>query len=412
MAQDYWRGGWANQTEMLPGTRAAAMDKGRYGPWNALADIIGAVWKRNAQRGAMKEAEQFVSDFDTNMAPDYEAPSRDMRIGKTADQTDLQALQEQQEPPKPLSYDEYVQKSNDSKGELMRRLVTKYGQENAKTVADMINETVSGRQAAYGDRLAADAANQYYAFANQNPLTQGNYLQHLMLANRANLLSNKLGKGDIINLQDIAKNAANKLTTINQGGYTGVYAAPTNGLPFGYGEDGKPVLMSPVANLPTTLTPAQAASIQLQREENERKQEIENKKYQLEADKWEWMKNHPRGGTSSQTSGNDGVSPQQIAALKAVIKASDDFDENNLDGAENPYKADAEQARRILAQIAGIGGSSGQGNSGGQSGGAWSDEQVGNWIDEAYKAGHTKEEIQAKLRERGYGDRFDGWLWD
>lgn len=55
MAQDYWRGGWANQTEMLPGTRAAAMDKGRYGPYNALADIIGAVIRRNEQRAYNKK---------------------------------------------------------------------------------------------------------------------------------------------------------------------------------------------------------------------------------------------------------------------------------------------------------------------------------------------------------------------
>lgn len=71
---DYWRGGWANQTEMLPGTRAAAMDKGRYGPWNALADIIGAVWKRNEARAHANAMKDFYSPVNVNTSDVVSTP--------------------------------------------------------------------------------------------------------------------------------------------------------------------------------------------------------------------------------------------------------------------------------------------------------------------------------------------------
>lgn len=74
MAQDYWRGGWANQTDMLPGTRAAAMDKGRYGPWNALADIIGAVWKRNDARAKANAMKDFYSPVNVNTSDVVSTP--------------------------------------------------------------------------------------------------------------------------------------------------------------------------------------------------------------------------------------------------------------------------------------------------------------------------------------------------
>lgn len=53
----YWTGGWADGSQNfmrgMPGTIGAQMNGGNYGPVQALADILGAYWQKQAYEGAL-----------------------------------------------------------------------------------------------------------------------------------------------------------------------------------------------------------------------------------------------------------------------------------------------------------------------------------------------------------------------
>lgn len=74
----YWTGGWAdgspNYMRSLPGTIGAQMNGGNYGPVQALADILGAYWQKQAYEGAIGYAgsPEMTRQLDAMTAPEYE----------------------------------------------------------------------------------------------------------------------------------------------------------------------------------------------------------------------------------------------------------------------------------------------------------------------------------------------------
>lgn len=80
MAQDYWRGGWANGG-MLPGTRAAMTAKqagGSYGPLNALADILGAYWQKKDMDKRAEGYGKLMEPVNVNTGEVVSTPQFDM----------------------------------------------------------------------------------------------------------------------------------------------------------------------------------------------------------------------------------------------------------------------------------------------------------------------------------------------
>lgn len=74
----YWTGGWAegspNYMLSMPGTIGAQMNGGNYGPVQALADILGAYWQKQAYEGAIGYASspEMQQGLDKMTAPEYE----------------------------------------------------------------------------------------------------------------------------------------------------------------------------------------------------------------------------------------------------------------------------------------------------------------------------------------------------
>ena len=74
----YWTGGWAdgspNFMRSMPGTIGAQMNGGNYGPVQALADILGAYWQKQAYEGALGYASspEMKQGLDKMTEPVYE----------------------------------------------------------------------------------------------------------------------------------------------------------------------------------------------------------------------------------------------------------------------------------------------------------------------------------------------------
>ncbi|RGS72003.1 hypothetical protein [Mitsuokella sp. AF21-1AC] len=74
----YWTGGWAdgspNFMRGMPGTIGAQMNGGNYGPVQALADILGAYWQKQAYEGAIGYASspEMKQGLDKMTEPVYE----------------------------------------------------------------------------------------------------------------------------------------------------------------------------------------------------------------------------------------------------------------------------------------------------------------------------------------------------
>lgn len=74
----YWTGGWADGSQNfmrgMPGTIGAQMNGGNYGPVQALADILGAYWQKQAYEGAIGYASspEMKQGLDKMTEPVYE----------------------------------------------------------------------------------------------------------------------------------------------------------------------------------------------------------------------------------------------------------------------------------------------------------------------------------------------------
>ena len=75
---NYWTGGWADGSQNfmrgMPGTIGAQMNGGNYGPVQALADILGAYWQKQAYAGAIGYASspEMKQGLDKMTEPVYE----------------------------------------------------------------------------------------------------------------------------------------------------------------------------------------------------------------------------------------------------------------------------------------------------------------------------------------------------
>lgn len=104
----YWTGGWAdgspNFMRSMPGTIGAQMNGGNYGPVQALADILGAYWQKQAYEGAIGYASspEMKQGLDKMTEPVYEkAPVPPEQYGDKAMQGAVQSMQVSGQLPNP-----------------------------------------------------------------------------------------------------------------------------------------------------------------------------------------------------------------------------------------------------------------------------------------------------------------------
>ncbi|MGN8835419.1 hypothetical protein ACTNCI_00230 [Mitsuokella jalaludinii] len=104
----YWTGGWAdgspNYMRSMPGTIGAQMNGGNYGPVQALADILGAYWQKQAYEGAIGYASspEMKQGLDKMTEPVYEkVPVPPEQYGDKAMQGAVQSMQVSGQLPNP-----------------------------------------------------------------------------------------------------------------------------------------------------------------------------------------------------------------------------------------------------------------------------------------------------------------------
>ena len=104
----YWTGGWAdgspNYMRSMPGTIGAQMNGGNYGPVQALADILGAYWQKQAYEGAIGYASspEMKQGLDKMTEPVYEkTPVPPEQYGDKAMQGAVQSMQVSGQLPNP-----------------------------------------------------------------------------------------------------------------------------------------------------------------------------------------------------------------------------------------------------------------------------------------------------------------------
>lgn len=104
----YWTGGWADGSQNfmrgMPGTIGAQMNGGNYGPVQALADILGAYWQKQAYEGAIGYASspEMKQGLDKMTEPVYEkvdVPPE--QYGDKAVQNTVQSMQVSGQLPNP-----------------------------------------------------------------------------------------------------------------------------------------------------------------------------------------------------------------------------------------------------------------------------------------------------------------------
>lgn len=244
MAQDYWRGGWAEMNS-LPGTQAARVAQAsgnNYGPLNALADILSAYWQKRERDKSIQAVEDYEANFDSQVnpqpTPQLQAPSLldALRGGKQQEMslmqpgqfgTDEWAQLNMQPKQKPLSLSQYAKNARGMKSKLMRDLYRKYPLANMQEMAQWIDEITNNKIMGYADQERGGI----YDLINRQGLTQEMLPDLFKRADEYNNIMQAVG-GPTINLQDLMKSYATKIANMDTGGRIIQQATPASGLPF------------------------------------------------------------------------------------------------------------------------------------------------------------------------------------
>ena len=254
MAQDYWRGGWANALDMshLPGSQGAAVSRGHYGPLNALADILGAYWQKDANDKANKAVDEYEASFDSNMAPAPQLPAPTVMDGLMAKQGLQEAPAPQAMPQtKPLSWQEYSTKAKAQQSKLLRELSRKYGLANMREIVQHVQDVTNDKINAYGRQRMDELSPQVF----KGGLSQMSMPEWYKTAMEYKQIADSLGMP--FDPAQFLSTQAMKIGNVDAGGQIIQQAAPANGLPIGYDGNGNAVYTQRAGVVPKSMTPYQ-----------------------------------------------------------------------------------------------------------------------------------------------------------
>jgi len=307
--------------------------------------------------------------------------------------------------PKQLSYGEYSSKLKTFKAQAMKDLVQKHGLAMAEKVSGMVDSAIQDKLSTYADQQ--DTANRqavapYLLTDLSTPRSKQQALWALQEYNNAARKMGKPGLDMTSMAQIIAANDVN-ISAKDLGGQIQYVATPKNAAAFNDGSAVKPIFA-----VDKSMTPDAAANL------NEKQYEFQNvsgnTKYQVDhadARNAATLAARPKSnaGANTQISALKGVAADHkswVIAHKQAIEMGD------VQETDDPNYGNYQKAMQILAQTAGIGAN-------GEQAGTHSDstgDKISDWINEAYNRGYNKADIQASLRQKGYGDKYDSYLWD
>ena len=353
-----------------------------------------------AQKAAQqKQYDDFAAAKAAN--PEYYVGDTYVGTDKNARQAALQQQQIKQFNDSNQAFQDRKKSFNDFKAQItpmkakaMKDLISKYGVNAAKQVEPMINSAIENRLSSMSDDI--DEQNRQWLMpylTSDNINTPQGLRQALWATTEYNNMSKRMGLpgmdtamlGKMLSAGDVA------ITSKDLGNGVQFYAVPKNGGTFDDGSYIKPIMSSPKG-----LSPDTEANL------NERHFEHVTPSGNAELSSATQLKTTQMRINAGGARDNS----QQLQAAKAIISNHSEWMKNNFGKAENedPNWNTVQQAYGIVSQAAGIGNNNQQQSNG-------SSDPVGNWISEAYKRGYTKEQIQQALRSKGYGDKYDSWLY-
>ncbi|MGL5271356.1 MAG: hypothetical protein ACRC7I_12715 [Selenomonadaceae bacterium] len=310
-------------------------------------------------------------------------------------------------PMQQLSYQEQKAKINQFATSTMKNIVSKYGYETAQKVFPMIQQAMQDKLSGASD--AIDYQNRRalmpYLFGDlSTPQAKQKALWAMQEYNNAAKRMGRDGVDTSLMAQMLAANDVS-ITSKDLGGKVQYYVAPKNGGAFSDGSYIKPIFADA-----KSVSPDTNASIDEKRYEHDNP----SANAQLQA-KTSLQVAQMRG------SGGNGGNASRITAAKGIITAFNSWvsshkqalEAGEMKESDYPNYNNYQRAMQMLSQAAGIDSADATGSAG--TGGDHSNptgDNIADWINEAYNRGYTKDQIQASLRQKGYGDSYDSYLWD
>lgn len=410
MAQDYWRGGWANTDPMArPGTFGAQIDK-NYGPLHALADMLGAYWQKRNMDKADEYAGQFMQDFDKNMAGyDEAAPSRDIAPAKTGDMDSIDAENVQPLNPEPMSFADYRDKAEGLYSKAMRDLIRKYGVQNGERVGKTLRESLDRKISDYGNREANRLYDNLFATAG-NINTPSGLQGFLQQVGRHNNAMAQMGKKEMmISPQDVkgmVDAGRVNISPVNLGNRVSFVGSPQAGR-FDNG-----AYVQEVGSGKIGISPAQQEQLRMQAENAKRAQAnadrdyaLRSAQFRLEVDKWK-ARLEQLAAQQEAGKGEGGISSQAVQSAKTVLDLYSKFNENPLNnGQANPYEESAAQAMAVINAAMGGGQAQRQPQQQDLGGASATPETIRAWVQQNRANGASDDAIKQELIKRGYNPK-------
>ena len=319
---------------------------------------------------------------------------------------------------KPAQAQSYSQASATLKGMIpgmMKDLVTKYGLENAQKVFPIMQQSMNDKLSSFADteyNRNMQAMAPYLLGDLSTPAAKRQALWGIVNFNNA---AKRLGRDglDVPTIQKMLATNDVVTTTKDAGDSIQIIAAPKDGSAF---DDGSYVKV--VGVLPKGATPDARLKDSTERFKwttpSANNTQDNNTKIQTTS-----MNNATTIQAAGIKSSGNGTkaNANTLNALKGVISDYGrwvsahkmELQMGDLKESDYPNYGNYQKAQAAMAQMAGLD------NTASASSGQHSDatgDPVADYINEAYNRGYTKEQIQTALRQKGYGDSYDGYLWD
>ncbi len=428
-----------------------------YGPWNALADILGAYIQKRSIDGAMEYADRQSREMDAlqsanrtqaydtdfklpsmlNAALGYQLPNlQDMAWGtpfvdprNATVHTDwLGQEQQQQQNPNykvrqlpQLSYDEYSNRLQDMRSTAMKEMIRKYGVEAAERALGMIDQNIQSRKNTYAEKLSNQARSRLSETLNgadySTPQGINNILWNVQEYNNN---MKRMGRDGIDTsiLGKMLESGQVKLVTQDLGGQVKFYITGKNGTSLGRDEEGNPVYFREIGSQSKTVSPNTVYTTNAANERAAANREAADNRAAANRASREAIAREKNSGSNDAHKTMQQAISRRNALEKDYERYSQDpanYEDQEVveDGRTvlrpvlkpYPYQSELDNLTQYIARGGTDSGTPAAPDSGG------SQDPMGEWIDEAYRRGYTTDQIRNFLIQNGKED-YVGWLWD
>ncbi len=309
-------------------------------------------------------------------------------------------------PVQQLSYQEQKAKINQSAAAAMKNIVSKYGYDTAQKVFPMIQQAMQDKLSGASDAIDYQNRRALMPYLFGDLSTPQAKQQALWAMQEYNNAAKRMGRDGVdtsLMAQMLAAHDVS-ITSKDLGGKVQYYAAPKGGGAFSDGSYIKPIFADA-----KSVSPDTNASLGEKRYEFENPSANAKLQAQTSLQVAQMRGSGGRGGGSSQLTAAKGIITAHNSWVSSHRQA---IEANQMKETDDPNYNNYQRAMQVMAQAAGVDSDSSAGSTGTGDHSNPTGNNIADWINEAYNRGYTKDQIQSSLRQKGYGDSYDSYLWD